>query len=101
MQYSSLVGCLGMGMILAATSAQSASIPGDAEAATHGDEAAGDGIYSIELSFPVGTVLEYKYTNSGPSGEWNPGEEFPSSNRRIVLDGKNEKEILTDVFGRL
>ena len=69
--------------------------------ATHGDETAGDGIYSIELSFPVGTVLEYKYTNSGPSGEWNPGEEFPSSNRRIVLDGKNEKEILTDVFGRL
>ncbi|MEI8140800.1 MAG: rhodanese-like domain-containing protein [bacterium] len=40
MQYSSLVGCLGMGILLAATSAESASVPGDAEAATHGDEAA-------------------------------------------------------------
>ncbi|MCX6136043.1 MAG: hypothetical protein NTV54_00910 [Ignavibacteriales bacterium] len=68
---------------------------------TLGDVTAGDGVYSIELSFPVGTVLEYKYTNSGPVGGWSPGEEFPSSNRRIVLDGKNEREILLDTFGKL
>lgn len=40
MQYSSFVGCLGMGILLAATSVESASVLGDAEAATHGDEAA-------------------------------------------------------------
>jgi hypothetical protein len=68
---------------------------------THGDTIAGDGIYTLELEFPVGTLLEYKYTNSGPAGGWNPGEEFPSSNRRIVLDGKREKEILLDTFGKL
>jgi alpha-amylase/alpha-mannosidase (GH57 family) len=68
---------------------------------THGDEVSGDSIWTIELSFPAGTVLNYKYTNSGPAGEWNPGEEFPSSNRRIVLDGKVKLEVLFDVFGKM
>jgi len=40
MKKSSLVRCLWMGMSLAAASAQAANLPGDAEAATHGDEAA-------------------------------------------------------------
>ncbi|HWR91841.1 MAG TPA: hypothetical protein VN300_05415, partial [Desulfobacterales bacterium] len=40
MKKSSLVGCVCMGMLLAAASARAATLPGDAEAATHGDEAA-------------------------------------------------------------
>ena len=40
MKKSCLFGCLWMGMLLAAASAQTANLPGEAEAATHGDEAA-------------------------------------------------------------
>jgi hydroxyacylglutathione hydrolase len=40
MKRSRLSGCLGLGILLAAVSAQGAGLPGDAEAATHGDEAA-------------------------------------------------------------
>ncbi len=67
---------------------------------SHGDEKFGDGIWSLEATFPVGTILEYKYTNSGPHGEWNPGEEFQSENRRLVLDGSQSKIIINDVFGK-
>jgi rhodanese-related sulfurtransferase len=38
MKKSSLVGCVCMGMLLAAASARAATLPGDAEAATHRDE---------------------------------------------------------------
>jgi len=40
MKKSSLVGCVCMGMLLAAASARAANLPGDAEAATHRDETA-------------------------------------------------------------
>ena len=63
MQYSSLVGCLGMGMILAATSAQSASIPGDAEAATHGDEAAN--VQLVKETEQKGTDFVFRQYNLG------------------------------------
>ena len=55
----------------------------------------------IELRFPVGTEIQYKFTNSGPSGEWNPGEEFPSGNRRVFLDGSIDRVVLTDKFGKM
>jgi alpha-amylase/alpha-mannosidase (GH57 family) len=67
---------------------------------THGDQDNGDSIWTIELKFPVGTQIQYKFTNSGPSGEWNPGEEFPSANRSISLDGSVERVVLKDVFGK-
>ena len=40
MKKPSLVGCLWIGALLASAAARAASLPGDAEAATHGDEAA-------------------------------------------------------------
>ncbi len=40
MKLYSLFGCISMGMLLAVAAAKAASLPGDAEAATHGDEAA-------------------------------------------------------------
>ncbi len=67
---------------------------------THGDQEKGDSIWTIELKFPVGTQIQYKFTNSGPSGVWNPGEEFPSANRSIYLDGTVERVVLKDVFGK-
>jgi alpha-amylase/alpha-mannosidase (GH57 family) len=67
---------------------------------THGDSAPNDGIWSVEFQFPVGTVIEYKYSNSGAHGQWVPGEEFASSNRRVTLDGSRERVVLLDVFGK-
>ena len=40
MKKSSLVGCLWIGMLIAAASPQATNLPGGAEAATHGDETA-------------------------------------------------------------
>ncbi len=69
---------------------------------THGDQAAGDGIWSLEATFPIGTLLEYKFTNSGTAGEWDPGEEFPYLTRGIVVDRMPEPGIvLLDRFGTL
>ena len=69
---------------------------------THGDQTPGDSIWTLELKVPVGTEIEYKYTNSGAEGGWNPGEEFPSLSRRIKVE-KTElgKIVLLDKFGKI
>ncbi len=69
---------------------------------THGDTAAGDNIWGVEVYLPPGVDIEYKYTNSGAVGEWNPGEEFPQTNRRIaVVNEPGGKMTITDRFGHL
>jgi len=69
---------------------------------THGDQTAGDGIWSLELAFTVGTVIEYKFTNGGQQGEWEPGEEFSYLTRGIVVDRNPDARIvLLDRFGTL
>ncbi len=68
---------------------------------TGGDITANDGVWSIELEFPHGITLEYKYTNSGPNEEWQPGEEFPAVHRTLVLDGKKDFIVVKDVFGEM
>lgn len=69
---------------------------------THGDQIAGDHIWSIELKLPIGIEVEYKYTNSGPEGGWYPGEEFPAVNRKIRIEKKSsDKIILFDKFGKI
>jgi hypothetical protein len=55
---------------------------------SHGDLKAGDGIWSLEVQLPVGADIEYKYTNSGADGSWQPGEEFGSTNRRFRVEKK-------------
>jgi alpha-amylase/alpha-mannosidase (GH57 family) len=69
---------------------------------THGDNVSGDNVWALELSFPVGTEIEYKYTNSGAEGEWNPGEEFPYVQRKIIVE-KTEtgNMVLLDTFGTI
>ncbi len=69
---------------------------------THGDVIADDSIWAVEIQLPVGAEIEYKYTNSGAMGNWNPGEEFPSINRRIKVE-KTEtgKMLVQDRFGTI
>jgi alpha-amylase/alpha-mannosidase (GH57 family) len=68
---------------------------------THGDRIAGDGIWSLTVEVPVDAQVQYKYTNSGKQGEWNPGEEFPSDHRTFTLKKKSESSfIINDTFGK-
>ncbi|MEE9187667.1 MAG: CBM20 domain-containing protein, partial [Bacteroidota bacterium] len=68
---------------------------------THGDETPRDGIWSIEIQFPVGTEVLYKFTNSGKPGNWAPGEEFPAVHRTYVVSGnQGSRIVLRDVFGQ-
>lgn len=67
---------------------------------TEGDEVANDSIYTIIMQFPAGITLEYKYTNSGPTGAWE-GDEAPGKNRKIVLDGTQPRVVVNDVFGEI
>ncbi len=65
---------------------------------TQGDEVANDSIYTVIMQFPAGTELQYKYTNSGPTGSWE-GEEFPQLHRTLKLDGTQSRVIVNDIFG--
>lgn len=66
-----------------------------------GDAVAGDGLWSFQVSLPIGEEFQYKYTNSGEKGQWVPGEEFSQRNRSVVI-GKSADSMLTitDVFGK-
>ncbi|HTY60354.1 MAG TPA: carbohydrate-binding module family 20 domain-containing protein, partial [Bacteroidota bacterium] len=66
-----------------------------------GDSVAGDGIWSLRVTLPAGTEVQYKYTNSGRAGEWTPGEEFPVRHRSITVPGASPAPwIIKDIFGR-
>ena len=68
---------------------------------THGDEKC-DSVWTLDISLPPDTEIEYKYTNSGAEGGWNPGEEFPGLNRRLRTSaGIGEKQIIYDKFGKM
>jgi hypothetical protein len=67
---------------------------------THGDEIKSDGIWSLEVHVPLGTKVEYKYTNSGIEGMWVPSEEFPGNNREFMVPAKlTERLKVLDKFG--
>jgi hypothetical protein len=69
---------------------------------THGDEVAGDSTWSLEVLLPEGFQVEYKYTNSGAVGSWQPGEEFSGNNRAITVRREsNGRMIVRDTFGSL
>jgi alpha-amylase/alpha-mannosidase (GH57 family) len=67
---------------------------------TNGDETAGDGIWSIRLSFVEGGHIEYKYTNSGARREWGPSEEFTGATRPldVRLPAGEERLVVRDRF---
>lgn len=69
---------------------------------THGDAVAHDGIWTLDILLPAGLEVEYKYTNSGPEGGWNPGEEFASSNRKLRVSAEpGSHQIVKDRFGKM
>ncbi len=72
---------------------------------THGDVKVGDGLWSLAVNIPVGTQLQYKYTNSGKKGEWVPGEEFSQRNRSYLVAGSKNSSAeghvtIKDTFGQ-
>jgi hypothetical protein len=66
---------------------------------THGDQVAGDGIWSLTIDVEEGSEILYKYSNSGEQGTWE-GEEFPAHNRSFMVP-ENSPSHLTrnDTFG--
>jgi len=69
---------------------------------THGDKKGGDGIWTVEALLPDGYEVEYKYSNSGAEGNWQPGEEFGIVNRKFKVEKKNgDKLVVRSRFGAL
>jgi hypothetical protein len=64
---------------------------------THGDEVAGDKIWTLRVRLPSNSTVLYTYTNSGDAGVWN-GLDIPLV--RQVLPGRFRNGILPlDEFG--
>jgi lysophospholipase L1-like esterase len=57
---------------------------------THGDQRAGDHVWSYSATFPQGTKLFYVYTNSGEEGKWE-GLDVPHI-RRVTVEAKTGEE---------
>jgi lysophospholipase L1-like esterase len=56
--------------------------------ATHGDQRAGDNVWSYSEMFTPGTKILYVYTNSGEKGRWE-GLDIPEV-RRFTVSGANQ-----------
>jgi alpha-amylase/alpha-mannosidase (GH57 family) len=65
-----------------------------------GDETAGDGLWTLRIDVPVGTEIQYKYTNSGNAGSWKPGEEFPVRHRTVAVSAGSSPMVIKDIFGK-
>jgi len=68
---------------------------------THGDQRAGDGVWSYAVALPSGTRLSYVYTNSGGEGRWE-GLDVPAL-RTLVVDAPAGRRLYRPIesFGRL
>jgi lysophospholipase L1-like esterase len=69
---------------------------------THGDQKAGDNVWSYSATFPPGTNLFYVYTNSGEEGKWE-GLDIPHI-RSFTVEAKNGEEKLyrpIESFGKI
>jgi lysophospholipase L1-like esterase len=69
---------------------------------THGDQKAGDHVWSYSATFPAGTNLFYVYTNSGEEGKWE-GLDVPYI-RSFTVDATNgEEKLYTPIesFGKI
>lgn len=65
-----------------------------------GDNWAEDGIWTLEVDLPLGAEIQYKYTNSGDVGVWQPSEEFSQSNRAFTVDSDADSILVQRVvFG--
>jgi hypothetical protein len=69
---------------------------------THGDQRAGDHVWSYSATFPARTNLFYVYTNSGEDGKWE-GLDVPYI-RSFTVEAKNREEKLyrpLESFGKI
>jgi lysophospholipase L1-like esterase len=68
---------------------------------THGDQRAGDRVWSYAATFPSGTDLFYVYTNSGREGKWE-GLDLPAV-RGFKVAGMKERTAYRAIesFGKL
>jgi len=69
---------------------------------THGDQKAGDNVWSYSATFPPGTNLFYVYTNSGEQGKWE-GLDVPHI-RSFTVEAKNGEAKLyrpIESFGKI
>jgi hypothetical protein len=69
---------------------------------THGDQRAGDQVWSYSVAFPAGTSLFYVYTNSGEEGKWE-GLDVPYIRSFTVEAKDGEKEVYRPIesFGKV
>jgi lysophospholipase L1-like esterase len=69
---------------------------------THGDQTAGDHVWSYSATFAPGTKLSYVYTNSGEEGKWE-GLDVPYI-RSFTVEAKSGEEKLyrpIESFGKI
>jgi lysophospholipase L1-like esterase len=69
---------------------------------THGDQTAGDHVWSYAATFAPGTKLSYVYTNSGEEGKWE-GLDVPYIRNFTVEAKKGEEKLYRPVesFGQI
>jgi hypothetical protein len=69
---------------------------------THGDQRAGDRVWSYSASFRPGTKLFYVYTNSGEEGRWE-GLDLPAIRTFAVDAGTTAGKVYAPIesFGKL
>src|SRR5262249_18386391 len=69
---------------------------------THGDQRAGDAVWTYAATFPPGTKLFYVYTNSGEEGKWQ-GLDVPYIREFTVEAKRDEGEIYRPIesFGSI
>src|SRR5262249_33277609 len=69
---------------------------------THGDQRAGDAVWTYSATFPPGTKLFYVYTNSGEEGKWQ-GLDVPYIREFTVEAKRNEGAIYSPIesFGSI
>ncbi len=69
---------------------------------THGDQRAGDRVWSYSAKFPPGTEIFYVYTNSGREGKWE-GLDIPDIRYLKVITEDNEQDLYApiDTFGKM
>jgi lysophospholipase L1-like esterase len=69
---------------------------------THGDQTAGDHVWSYLATFAPGTKLSYVYTNSGEEGKWE-GLDVPYVRSSTVEAKNGEKKLYRpiDSFGKI
>ncbi len=68
---------------------------------THGDEKAGDNIWTVQFDLPAGAIIAYKYTYGTPGQGWTGTEEWPGNQRLLRIEDKNGDGLVArrDLFG--